>query len=1030
MHFQELVLALNNYWNRRGCLLAQPYDVEKGAATFNPATFLRSLGPEPFEAAWAEPCRRPKDGRYGENPNRLQHYFQYQVVLKPSPLDILDLYIGSLKEIGIKPEEHDIRFVHDDWESPTLGAWGLGWEVWLDGMEITQFTYFQQVGGIDLSPVMGEITYGLERICMYLQKVDNVYQLKYNDRVSYGDIYHNNEVQFSKHNFELADTALHAKLFESFEAECRRLCEENVPAAAFDYCMKASHSFNLLDARGAISVNERQGYILRVRTLAKAVAEAWLKKREELGYPMLKTARPATAPIGSHQGALSMMAAATAAHTPVPTLDGRVALLVELGVEEMPARVFGPLIRDLPAMLKKHLAPSLLDAKDVKIFATPRRIAISVGSILARQPDQNLELKGPPAHLAKDAQGNWSKAAEAFAKKNGLDIAALEIRNIQGGDYLYARSERKGREAAEILAEIFPKVFSEIHWYKTMRWGTGEATPFVRPVLWLAALLGERVIPMSFGGVTSGASSRGHRFLHNQAVAISADRKAYLDVLRAAKVIADQDERKEKIRKATDDTSAKAGLRWRRDEDLLDTVTYLVEWPVPVLGGFPERLLEVPEEVLVSEMKEHQKYFALEDAKGKLANAFIATANMECTDFGLVREGNEKVLRARFADAEFFLREDRLRKLESRGKDLEKITFLADLGAQGTLAAKAERTRNLALDIAALPGLVKGTAPKAAAVDAIARLAKCDLTTNMVGEFPELQGIMGRYYALAEGMDPLVADGIQDQYRPRNADDGFPGSDEAALVGIADRLDSLITMFAKGKAPTGSADPYALRRAGWSAVALIVNRGFRLDIVKLVRHAVDTYYKPFLKPAEADGLPEKLLEFLLARAKRLFQEEPRPGLIGGIAADTVDAVVQSKAGWHDLTDMVDRLKALQAFRSQPAFAEAAETFKRVSNILQGNPAGELDTEALRVEAEQNLLKAILKTELQVRNGMSSQRYGDVLGAVSALRGDVAALFDAVMVNDPDPRLKANRHLLLGKVRDLVGEIADFSAIQG
>jgi glycyl-tRNA synthetase beta chain len=283
---------------------------------------------------------------------------------------------------------------------------------------------------------------------------------------------------------------------------------------------------------------------------------------------------------------------------------------------------------------------------------------------------------------------------------------------------------------------------------------------------------------------------------------------------------------------------------------------------------------------------------------------------------------------------------------------------------------------------------------------------------------------------LAEGLDPLVADGIRDQYMPRNAEDGFPGSDEAAIVGLADRLDSLATMFAKGKAPTGSADPYALRRACWSAVALIVNRGFRLDIAALVRHAVDTLYKPFLKPAEADGLADKLLEFFLARAKRLFQEEARPGLPGGFAADTVDAVVQSRAGWHDLTDMVERLKALQGFRGRPAFNQAAETFKRVSNILPGALEGSLDPAALAVEAERNLLAAAQKAEKEVKARMASQSYGEVLEAVSALRGDVAALFDAVLVNDPDPKVKANRHLLLGKVRDIAGEIADFSAIQG
>ena len=1034
MHFQNLVLALQTYWSRQGCLLAQPYDVEKGAATFNPSTFLRSLGPEPFDAAFIEPCRRPKDGRYGENPNRGQHYYQFQVVLKPSPLDILDLYIGSLKEIGIKPEEHDIRFVHDDWESPTLGAWGLGWEVWLDGMEITQFTYFQQVGGFDLSPIMGEITYGLERICMYLQKKNNMFELQYNDRFTYGDIYHQNEVQFSKHNFELADVDMQLQLFSRYETECRRMCEADVPMPALDYCLKASHAFNLLDARGAISVNERQGYILRVRTLAKAVAEAWMKKRESLGHPLLARAKrvdPNAA--ATEMAAMQALSAATASALTASAkpLPERAPLLVELGVEEMPSRVFAPLLRELPVLLNKHLDPTQLKPEDIKIFVTPRRVAISVGSILTRQPDLKLELKGPPANLAKDAQGNWTKAALAFAQKAGLDPAKLEFRTIGGGEYLYAQSEKKGQGALEILSELFPKVFADIHWYKTMRWGDGHVTPFVRPVIWLVARLGERVIPMSFAGMTSGDQSRGHRFLHNRGVTVPADRKGYLDALREAKVFADQGERKALIRKLTEETATNAGLRWRKDEELLETVTFLVEYAVPVLGGFEERLLKVPEEVLVSEMREHQKYFAMEKADGKaaghLANAFITISNMQCTDFNLVREGNEKVLRARFSDAEFFLKEDGHRTLESRGKDLEKVTFTADLGPEGTLAKKVARAEKLALH---LGGLVKLDAARLEKTVKIARLAKCDLTSNMVGEFPELQGIMGRYYAIAEGLDPVVADGIRDQYMPRNADDAFPGSDEAALAGIADRLDSLITMFAKGKAPTGSSDPYALRRACWSSVALIVNRGFRLDIGAVLVYAVETIYKPILKAGETDGLADKLTEFFLGRAKNLFQEAPRPGLPGGFAKDTIDAVVQSKAGWRDFTDLVARLQALQAFREKPGFAPAAETFKRVSNILDPKVEGTTDPKALKLPAETRLLEGVTKADAAVRKGLASRSYGDVLDAVGSLREDVAALFDACMVNDPDAELRRQRHLLLRKVRDLVGEIADFSAIQG
>lgn len=288
MTFQELILSLQNFWAKQGCIIQQPYDIEKGAGTFNPATFLRALGPEPWNVAYVEPSRRPTDGRYGENPNRLQHYYQFQVLLKPSPMNIQELYLDSLKSFGIDPSKHDIRFVEDDWESPTLGAWGLGWEVWLDGMEITQFTYFQQCGGIDLKPIPGEITYGIERIAMYIQGVDNVYDLEWVDGIKYGAVHHQTEVEFSKYNFEEADTAMLFQLFDMYEKESTRLAEQELIFPAYDFVLKASHAFNLLDARGAISVTERANYIGRVRNLSRLCAQGYVAQREKLGFPLLK----------------------------------------------------------------------------------------------------------------------------------------------------------------------------------------------------------------------------------------------------------------------------------------------------------------------------------------------------------------------------------------------------------------------------------------------------------------------------------------------------------------------------------------------------------------------------------------------------------------------------------------------------------------------------------------------------------------------------------------------------------------------
>lgn len=287
MHFQDVMLNLQRFWSEYGCVLHQPYDVEVGAGTFNPATFLAVIGPEPWKTAYVEPSRRPTDGRYGENPNRLQHYYQFQVILKPSPRDIQDIYLKSLEALGIVPREHDIRFVEDDWESPTLGAWGLGWEVWLNGMEITQFTYFQQVGGIDLDPVSVELTYGLERICMYLQEVESVFDLAWNQELTYGDIHLQGEREHSRYNFELSNAEMLLGHFNNFEQECMKLCENKQVMPAYDYCLKCSHTFNLLEARGALSITERTGYIGRVRNLASRVAALYQEQRQEMGHPLM-----------------------------------------------------------------------------------------------------------------------------------------------------------------------------------------------------------------------------------------------------------------------------------------------------------------------------------------------------------------------------------------------------------------------------------------------------------------------------------------------------------------------------------------------------------------------------------------------------------------------------------------------------------------------------------------------------------------------------------------------------------------------
>jgi glycyl-tRNA synthetase len=1013
MVFQELILTLQKYWHEHGCLLTQPYDIETGAATFNPSTFLRSLGPEPFNAAFAEPCRRPADGRYGENPIRMQHYYQFQVVMKPNPPNFVELYLGSLEAIGISPRDHDIRFVHDDWESPTLGAWGLGWEVWADGMEITQFTYFQQVGGIELRPVTGEITYGLERICMFLQGIDSVFDMKYNDDVTYGDLFHENEVQFSKHNFEIADVSLHLDLFKRFEEECAALCAAGCPFPALDYCLKASHSFNLLDARGAISVSERQNYILRVRQLARQVAEAWLESREALGFPMLKDMPAEEAAAES----------ADSADAGAPTAD-RAPLLIELGVEEMPARVFKPLLNDLPRLFDKHIGDTGLAPEDVDFFVTPRRIAVSVGSIATSQPDQVIEQKGPPLRIAKDEAGEWTKAATGFAERNGLTPDQLEVREIKGVDYLFAKVEQPGRPATAVLGEAIPAFLNAIHWYKTMRWATCEAS-FVRPVHWLAALVGDQVIPCEFAGVRSSNTTRGHRFLAPDDIVVPAGREGYLQTLRDASVIANHQERRQAIRDALDAIAARHDLVWRTDEDLLTEVTNLVEFPVPIECSFDARYLEIPDAVLVSEMKGHQKYLALADTDGNLANRFVAVSNMTCNSEELVRTGYQNVLKSRFADAEFFLREDMKVLLEDRVAKLAESIFQAKLG---TILDKVERFGALAGYLGGVLNLDDATLKT---VDDVARLCKADLTTAMVGEFPELQGEIGSYYAGLQGLSEDVAAGIYDHYLPRGAHDTLPGSDAAAVVGLADRIDTLTGIFAIGKIPTGSADPFALRRACLTSVSIILARDFRFDLADVIRKSADAA-AAVVDGVDAEQLTADILAFYHQRLRVLFRDEPREGLPGGFAFDTIDAVMQASAPWTDVCDLAERLQAMHEFRSRDDFAAVAATFKRASGILKDVELEDdtVDEGLLNLTEERALFDAVAATSAEVDSALAARDYVAALAAVAVLRTSVDAFFDAVMVNDPDSALRRNRMALLTSIVKLVRRTADFSAVQG
>ena len=987
MTLQEIILTLQNYWSSRGCVVVQPWDVEKGAGTFNAATYLRALGPEPWNVAYVEPSRRPADGRYGENPNRLERHHQFQVLMKPSPKDIQEMYLGSLRALGIDPLTHDLRFVEDNWESPTLGAWGLGWEVWCDGMEVTQFTYFQQCGGFDLQPIAVELTYGLERLAMALQNVENVYALRWNQQFSYGDIRHIDEVQWSKHNFEHASIELHLRWFTEFQSECQRLCEAGLAIPAYDYCLRASHTFNILDARGAIGVTERQAYILRVRDLAKRCAEAWMALRESMGFPLV-----------ARQNAEEPQLPALPAFE-LRTSAATGPFLLEVGCEEIPARLAPGAAQQLRELVAAELSAAGLPALDWVADCTPRRLVLSTDNLPVRLADRVDVVKGPPVQVAFDAEGKRSRAGDAFYAKLQPDDEVGREGDGKGNTILVARRQVAGRPTAELLAEVLPRVLAKLHWPKSMRWGA-EKQAFVRPVQWLLCALDGALVPFDFAGVRSGLLSRGHRF--HAPETFEATTLAGLEAsLSQRHVLLRADMRRAHIVSEVARLAAELGGRPVLEPSLLEEVVHLAEWPVGILGRFEPELLELPRQAVVTPMRVHQRYVPIEGADGRLLPGFVAIAGTVPRDPAVVAHGMARVLRARLADARFFFEADLARPLDAYLPQLETRIWLQKLGS---VRQKVDR-------IAALVARMGGDDHALQA----ARLSKADLATAMVGEFPELQGEMGRVYARRHGLPEPVAEALYEHYLPRGADDELPQSLAGTLVGLADRLDSIVGCFGIGLLPTGSKDPYALRRQAIAVINVLARSSaeFERDLVPWVERAIEGYN------GALDGkTAELVLEFFAERTRFLFRER--------LAADVVDAVVG--AGASRPAHVVAKVEALAALRDRGELEPLLGAFRRVANIVKAETLANAPLPE-GAPQERALSRAYADKALEVSRLSAAGDFAGVARHMAELRPLVDAFFDHVMVMADDPALRAQRVGLLVRLRDLFTGLADFTRIQ-
>ena len=1006
LSFQQVILRLHEYWAAQDCLIWEPYNVQVGAGTGNPATTLRVLGPEPWRVAYVEPSVRPDDGRFGENPNRMQKYYQYQVILKPDPGNPQELYLASLEALGINPREHDIRFVEDNWESPALGAWGLGWEVWLDGQEITQFTYFQQAGGMTLDPVSVEITYGIERIVLALQGKDSAWQIDWLDGVSYGDVMFDDEVEHCRYYFDVADVDALRGVYDTYEREYARALEGDALISAYDYVLKCSHLFNVLDTRGAIGVTERAAFFRRMRDMTRAIANEYVQKREQQGFPLLKMADKWRGPDRQPVGEM-----------PAPPTEAA-DVLIEIGVEEMPAddvtAVAEQLSKAVPVFFEanrlEHPVGQCGMVGYYKVSTSPRRILIYIRNVAHKQRYESREAIGPPEAIAFDENGKPTAAALGFAKAQGVDVSSLKhsIIEIKGGRYVFVIVRSPVQSTIEVLAREIPRLLDTLTFKISMRWNeTGVA--FSRPIRWILALFGETVIPFTYAGIASGNTTRNLWSRGFDEVEIS-DWKAYQRFCKSNEILVENGSRRGKIAHQIRELVAELDCSIVEDahhDALLKEVANLVESPTAFLGQFPPEFLELPRDVLTTVMRKHQRYFPVQDADGKLMNYFVGVRNGDNEHLDKVVHGNEKVLHARFADARFFFHLDTQKPLKHYLSRLETLTFQSELGS---MRAKNDR---VAATIVDLGHLLEFPDSAITIAHEAAQIAKADLATNMVVEMTSLQGIMGQQYALREGINSAVAIAIREHWLPAGLGDALPSTDAGRLLALADKFDSLVGLLAVGLAPTSSSDAFGLRRTALGILQILVNSQISVDLRPIIDRIASS------QPVTV-GLAHKqeALNFLRIRLENWFNDNVY------VPIDVVKAVLTEQA--HNPFRAVQGVDQLASWVRRDDWEAILDSFARCVRITRNETARQVNTALLTRPQESELYAKCLLA----RDSLGAEsNVDDFLNAFEQIVPTVTAFFDNVLVHDDDIQLRNNRIALLQLISKMQNGRADLSKLE-
>ncbi len=990
---QEAILRLQAFWAERGALIAQPFNTEVGAGTANPATALRVLGPEPWRVAYVEPSVRPDDARYGENPNRLQTHMQYQVILKPTPDDPQEVYLESLAVLGIDTRKHDVRFVEDNWASPALGAWGLGWEVWLDGLEITQFTYFQQAGGVTLDPVAVELTYGLERIVMSLQGVRHFTEIRYTDELTYGEVFLQPEFEMSRYYLDVADIETNRELFRLYASEAQRMLDLSLPVPAYTYVLKCSHTFNVLDSRGAVSTTERARSFGIMRRLTRAVADLWIARRAELGHPLGVWMAPEPAEVPEP-----------------PKVAGSHRLLVEIGVEELPHLDVRDAAASVRSAVETTLAATGLPHGGITVKSTPRRIVASVADVAEAEPDGIRTIRGPRASAAYGPDGQPTRALQGFARAQSASID--DVRTITDGDVEYVAIDKRvpGRTAPQIVGTVVDKAVRSLHASRNVRWGDPELS-YSRPVRWLLVVLGETVLPAGVSTLRSGTTTRLLRSSEPAEIEVSSA-DGFEDLLADHGIVLDRDERRNLIVEGAAKLAAGVGgvIDPDTEADLIEEITDLVESPNPILGSFEERYLVLPPAVLTTVMRKHQRYLPVK-RDGALLPYFVTAANGPC-DVEAVRAGNESVLRARYEDAAFFWRADLQVPPAEFRRRLSALSFEERLGSFD------ERVSRIADLAEVFAGQLDLDADDRTVVRRAAQLGKFDLASQMVVELSSLAGTMAHEYALCAGEPPAVAQALAEMEMPRTNTSAPPRSVAGAVLSLADRFDLLTSMFAIGAIPTGTSDPFGVRRTA-------------LGIVRVLRSfpALEDVSIPAGIKAAADRLALQDVtasdEALTQARDFVVQRYELQLLDAGQPHELVRAVLPAAGRPARGDALLDTLARVLADDQGRAIVTAVQ---RALRILPSDPIPRTAIPVAPEPADQELDRVVTAIEAQMSGVPESLRLDRFFEVAAGLPDAVDRFFTEVQVIHPDPATRAARLALLRQVADVAGSEIDWAAI--